>query len=368
MSQNDFDLKIGEIKIPNPLVLASIAGVTNSSFAITRSAGLAILGGYNIDEATISAAKELVKKGRSEFAHDDPMLVIKNELGVMNSTPVKAGVNARSATLEPLLDLADLAHEKRAILELNAHCRQPEMETIGAGQCLLRDFDKLGEWIKEIKQTDVALSVKVRAGVVPDVELAKVIGRAGADAIHIDTMDSGPVLIKKTRDMTSLKIIANNSIVDYRSAHKMFLMGADFVSVARAAMVSNEALKGILSEVQLFQRAVGWYNAPKHLCAGGDLRGLAFCCLPVKDCPLHYALKRAGITEEEYVRVKDGFKQTKLGLGRDTCFGSVVWCCKITRPCPWRDSCLQDQGFSDVEYMRLKKQLAEELLSRRNLG
>jgi TIM-barrel protein len=368
LSQNDFDLNIGEIEISNPLVLASIAGVTNSSFAITRSVGLAILGGYNIDEATISAAKKLVRKGQSEFAYDDPLLVIKNELGVMNSTPIKVGVNARSATLEPLLDLADLAHEKRALLELNAHCRQPEIETIGGGQCLVRDFDKLGEWIREIKQTDIALSVKVRAGVVADVDLAKVIDRAGADAIHIDTMDLGPVLIKKIRDMTSLKIIANNSIVDYHSAHKMFSMGADFVSVARAAMASNEALENILTEVQLFQRAVGWYNAPKHLCAGGDLRGLAFCCLPVKDCPLHYALKRAGITEKEYVRVKDSFKRTKLGAGPDTCFGSMVWCCKITRPCPWRDSCLQDEGFSDVEYMHLKKQLAEELLSRRDLG
>ena len=368
MSQNDFDLNIGEIEIPNPLVLASVAGVTNSSFAISRSVGLAILGGYNIDAATISAAKEMVRKGRSEFAYDDPMLVIKNELGVMNSTSIKAGINARSTTLGPQLDLADLTHEKGGLLELNAHCRQPEMEAIGAGQCLIRDFNKLGEWIREIKQTDIVLSVKVRAGVVADVELAKIIDRAGADAIHIDIMDSGPVLIKKIRDETSLKIIANNSIVDYRSAHKMFLMGADFVSVARAAMVGNDALEEILSEVQLFQRTIGWYNAPKHLCAGGDLRGLAFCCMPVKDCPLHYALKRSGITEEAYVRVKDNFKRTKLGLGPDTCFGSMVWCCKITRPCPWRDSCLQDQNFSDVEYMHLKKQLAEELLRCRNLG
>jgi TIM-barrel protein len=168
----DFDLTIGDIKIPNPLVLASIAGLTNSSFAITRSAGLAILGGYNLDEATITAAKELVKKGRSEFAYDDPMSVIKNELGVMNATEIIAGVNARSATLEPLLEIAELTHKKGAILELNAHCRQLEMEAIGAGQCLMRDLTKLSEWIREIKQTDVPLSVKVRAGVIGDVELA----------------------------------------------------------------------------------------------------------------------------------------------------------------------------------------------------
>jgi TIM-barrel protein len=367
LTQIDFDLTIGDIKIPNPLVLASIAGLTNSSFAITRSAGLAILGGYNLDEATIKAAKELVKKGRSEFAYDDPMPVIKNELGVMNATEIIAGVNARSSTLEPLLEIAELTHQEGAILELNAHCRQPEMEAIGAGQFLARDLTKLGEWIQEIKQTDVPLSVKIRAGVVGDVELAKAIDRAGADAIHIDTMDSGPTLIKKIRNATTLKIIANNSIVDYSSAHKMFSMGADYVSVARAAMAGDIALQEILAEVQSYQETVGWYNAPKHICAGGDLRGLTYCCTPVKDCPLHYVLKRAGITKEEYVRIKESFKGTKLGAGPDTCFGSMVWCCKITRPCPWRDSSLQDLGFSDVEYMQLKKQLAEAFLSCRNL-
>ncbi|MGA7469449.1 MAG: methanogenesis marker 9 domain-containing protein, partial [Halobacteriota archaeon] len=193
------------------------------------------------------------------------------------------------------------------------------------------------------------------------------IDKAGADAIHIDTMDSGPALVKKIRDATALKIIANNSIVDYGSAHKMFSMGADYVSVARAAVADNTAVEQILTEVRSVQEAVGWYNAPKHICAGGDLRGLAYCCMPVKECPLRYVLKRAGISQEEYVKIKESFNNTKLGAGPDTCFGSMVWCCKITRPCPWRDGSLQDLGFSDVEYMQLKKQLAERFLSCRDL-
>jgi len=367
VSQMAFQLTIGDLQIPNPLVLASMAGLTNSSFAISRSVGLAILGAYNLDAATIEAAKELVKNGRSEFAYDEPTPVIENELGVMNTIDMKAGINARSATLEPLIAIAELIHQKGAILELNAHCRQPEMQAIGAGDYLMRDLNKLSEWIREIKQTDVPLSVKVRAGVVGEIELAKAIDKAGADAIHVDTMNSGPALVKKIRDATALKIIANNSIVDYGSAQKMFSMGADYVSVARAAVADNAAVEEILTEVQSFQEAVGWYNAPKHICAGGDLRGLAYCCMPVKECPLHYVLKRAGISEEDYVRIKESFNKTKLGAGPDTCFGSMVWCCKITRPCPWRDGTLQDLGFSDVEYMQLKKQLAERFLSCRDL-
>ncbi|MGZ4902181.1 MAG: methanogenesis marker 9 domain-containing protein [Halobacteriota archaeon] len=368
MNNVDFGLCIGTTKIPNPLVLASIAGLTDSSFASSRTVGLAILGGYNADAATIEAAQSLIKKGRSEFAYEQPKSVIENELAVMEMTDMAAAVNVRSATLEPMLEIAERVRDRNAILELNAHCRQPEMQAVGVGQRMLFELGKLEEWIRELKKTDVTLMVKVRAGVTEDIALTKMIDRAGADAVHIDTMDLGPNLIKKVRDQTSLKIVANNSITDYNSAHKMLSMGADFVSVARAAIASNSALEEILGGLEYFEKTVGWYNAPKHICAGGDLRGLAFCCMPVKDCPLNYVLKRAGIEKEQYVRIKESFKSSKLGAGTSTCFGSMVWCCKITRPCPWRDSTLQEESISDVEYMQLKKELAEKFLSCRELG
>ncbi len=367
MANVDFGAAIGDIKIPNPLVLASIAGLTDSTFVVSRSVGLAILGGYNADVATIVAARNLIKKGRSEFAYEQPSAVIEDELGAMKTTDMAAAVNVRSATLEPMLEIAKGVRDNGAILELNAHCRQPEMQAAGAGQAMLSDIDRLQTWIRELKQLDVTLIVKIRAGVVEDIALTKAIDRAGADAVHIDTMDLGPRLIKKVRDQTSLKIIANNSIVDYESAHKMLSMGADFVSVARAAIASNTALEEIRIGLESVEKTVGWYNAPKHICAGGDLRGLAFCCMPVKDCPLNYVLKRAGIKKEQYIRIKEDFMGSKLGAGARTCFGSMVWCCKITRPCPWRDSTLQEHDISDIEYMQLKKELAERLLSCRQL-
>ncbi|MGZ4903368.1 MAG: methanogenesis marker 9 domain-containing protein [Halobacteriota archaeon] len=367
MTDVDFGITIGDIEIPNPLVLASIAGLTDSSFAASRSVGLAILGGYNADAATIKAARSLIKKGRSEFAYEQPKSIIENELGIMKTTGMAAAVNVRSATLEPVLEIAECVRDKHAILELNAHCRQPEMQAVGVGQRMLSDLDKLEQWIRELKQTDVTLIVKIRAGITEDIALTKKIDRAGADAVHVDTMDMGHKLIKKIRDQTSLKIIANNSIIDYNSAYKMLSMGADLVSVARAAIASNAALKEILHGLESFEKTIGWYNAPKHICAGGDLRGLAFCCMPVKDCPLNYVLKRAGIKKEQYVRVKEDFMKSKLGTGANTCFGSMIWCCKITRPCPWRDSTLQEHNISDIEYMQLKKELAQKLLSCREL-
>ncbi len=106
-----------------------------------------------------------------------------------------------------------------------------------------------------------------------------------------------------------------------------------------------------------------WENAPSHICRGGDLRGLAFCCPPIKRCPVHHALNILKMTPEEFIKIKEDFgKKTRLGEGINTCFGSLVWCCKITKPCPFRDSEMLRINMGEDEYMELKKELAEEIL------
>jgi putative methanogenesis marker domain 9 len=108
---------------------------------------------------------------------------------------------------------------------------------------------------------------------------------------------------------------------------------------------------------------MGWENAPAHVCRGGDARGLAFCCPPVKPCPIHGKLKEINLSPEKFVSIKEEFgKKTDLGKGTGTCFGSLVWCCKTSKPCPLRDTVLQSIGMSHDEYMSLKKELAAEIL------
>ncbi len=81
-----------------------------------------------------------------------------------------------------------------------------------------------------------------------------------------------------------------------------------------------------------------WDDAPSHVCRGGDKRALAFCCPPVKPCPIIYALEDAKLTPQDYIEIKEKFgEKTKLGRGEGTCFGSLVWCCKPSKPCPLRD-------------------------------
>ncbi|MDP2840752.1 MAG: methanogenesis marker 9 domain-containing protein [Candidatus Methanoperedens sp.] len=369
MTKDLFNIKIGYASPKNPIATAPMAGITDSRFAATFSnAGLIVLGGYNLDERTNEAARKEMVRGRKEFVSDDPMNFLKQEL-VASKELTTIAVNVRAASLEPFVQAAHLAKTCGAILEINAHCRQPEMLELGTGEALLRDVPRLCEYIREIKKTGVVLSVKIRANVVNDVELAKAIEKAGADIIHIDAMHPHGVdigVIKRIRNSTDLFIIGNNSIVDFESAKEMFSRGADMVSIARGVLEHPGLIDPLVDEISAIQSMTGWYNAPKHICGGGDMRALAFCCLPVKDCALHVALKQAGISAKEFMKLKMDFTRgTPLEPGNGTCFGSMAWCCKITKPCFLRDSALTSTGLSDVEYMRLKKKLSEYIMKKR---
>jgi putative methanogenesis marker domain 9 len=107
----------------------------------------------------------------------------------------------------------------------------------------------------------------------------------------------------------------------------------------------------------------GLEDAPKHICRGGDPRGLAFCCPPIKPCPIHKVLSYLGLSSDEFTKLKLDFaSKTKLKYGSNTCFGSLVWCCKIMKPCYLRDSELLRYGISPEEYMSLKKELSEYII------
>ncbi len=370
-----FDIRIGYASPRNPIAIAPMAGIADSKFASRfKNAGLIVLGGYNLDDETNEAARKGIERGRKEFVSETPLEFLKTELEAAKATAT--AVNVRAASLQPFLQAALIAKKFGAILEINAHCRQPEMLKLGVGEALLKDMTRLSEYVREIKRTGVVLSVKTRANVVNDVKLALALEKAGADIIHIDAMPPQQGLenqrgadigvIKRVRNSTNLFIIGNNSIVDFKSAKEMFTHGADMVSLARAVLRNPDIIDYLVYEVSSFQLMTGWYNAPKHICAGGDVRALAFCCLPVKPCALHSALKLLGLSVEEFMKMKIDFaKGTPIEFGEGTCFGSMTWCCKITKPCFLRDYVLESIELSDVEYTKIKKRLSEYILKHR---
>lgn len=363
-----FDLKVGYVTFKNPVAVASMAGITDSEFFNNfPDAGLYVLGGYSIDDDTMGASKEMVKRGRKELVSDDIFTLIESELMKVSNNGVAIGINVRATAAEPFVRAAELAKKYGAILEINAHCRQEEMAGLGVGEAMLKDRISLARLVSEVKKTGAVVSLKMRTGVVDDVKLCRTLEKAGLDIVHLDAMGTkGANLnaIKKLRDATGLFIIGNNSVTNYETTQAMFSAGSDMVSVARAAMNNPKFIKGLVSYVEGQQKLIGWYNAPSHICRGGDLRGLTWCCPPIKDCPVHSALARANLSPEKFARIKLNFgKGTKLERGSTTCFGSMVWCCKFNKPCYLREDSMAENNLDYLEYTQLKKKLSEEIIS-----
>ncbi|WP_115865447.1 beta/alpha barrel domain-containing protein [Halorussus litoreus] len=248
------------------LALASLSGRADAEWARAAEsfAGAAFLGGIALDEPTREAAREMVDRDREEFLPDEPIAFVDRQLGSLADADLRPGFNVRSASLGPIREVARICADHGAILELNAHCRQDEMCAAGAGESLLRNPDRLREQVaaaaatcsreEERNTSTAAVSVKVRAEV-PGVDLAEIartVADAGADAIHVDAMDSEEVVAEvggggggpppppptsatsaTSAASTDLFVIANNEVRDEATVREYLAYGADAVSVGR---------------------------------------------------------------------------------------------------------------------------------------
>ena len=218
------------------LALASLSGEADADWAAAGAdlAGAAFIGGIALDEPSREAARALVDRDRREFLPDDPQAFITEQLASLDDVAIQPGVNVRATTVDPIRKAAAVCADHGAILELNAHCRQPELREVGCGESLLADSDRLTTYVRAAAAEGPAVSLKVRAGV-PGVDLPTVARRvedAGADAIHVDAMDSEAV-IRDVAAATDLFVIANNEVRDRESVREYFEFGADAVSVGR---------------------------------------------------------------------------------------------------------------------------------------
>lgn len=361
---NFYDICIGDLPVKSPVAVASMAGITDGPYIsdLADHIGVGFIGGYAIDTGTMQAAKELIRQGREEFLPGNVADELKKQVALIQKTGVILGVNIRASEAASLVALARELGDG-IIYEIDAHCRQKPMIDAGCGEYLLLHQEKLISYVQALKIAGVLVSVKIRAGVASsDPELARLLWKAGADILHIDLMDFTHEYVKKIRNVAPIFIIANNGINTFEKAKEMFAHGADMVSLARQS--DPVTLKSLNDMITQYTREHGWYNAPKQLCRGGDIRSLAFCCMPVKPCPLLPTLEKYQISPQEFVSVKqEGVKGTPLEQGANTCFGSLAYCCKDTTPCMFRDSTLKQAGIKRSVYMNLKRDLSRKIMA-----
>ena len=231
---------------PPFLVAASLSGAADAEWARAAAPHVdaAVLGGIALDPASRAAARDLVARDRSEFLPEDPLAWIDRQLDRLSEVPLRPGVNVRSATVGAVREAAGICAERDAVCEVNAHCRQPELRAVGCGESLLRDADRLAEYVSAAAETGATTSVKVRAEVsgVDLVAVGDAVADAGADWLHVDAMDTEAVVSELTAGRTTgeaerprddLTVIANNGVRGRATVAEYAASGADAVSVGR---------------------------------------------------------------------------------------------------------------------------------------
>ena len=227
-----------DLGVDPPLALASLSGDADAAWAREGSefAGTAFIGGIALDDDSRAAASASVAdRDRSEFLPADPLAWVDEQLAALADANLRAGVNVRATSAEAIRGAAAVCAAHDAIVEVNAHCRQPELCDVGCGESLLRDTDRLCEYVAAAADAGADVSVKVRAEV-PGVDLpatARAVAEAGADAVHVDAMDSEGVVALVRDAAPDLVVIANNGVRDRRTVREYLAAGADAVSVGR---------------------------------------------------------------------------------------------------------------------------------------
>lgn len=245
-----------KIEFPNRLVLSAMAGINNAEFCKQHPVGLVILGGFNADHAASLAAEEAMKRGRKEFIYDDPRKGMEQEIESLLESHRNFALNVRSAHLDGYLMAAEIAGKYGGLLEVNAHCRQPEFTDIKCGQWLVYHPEEFALLIREVSSTAaVPVGVKIRGGIreVDYLQLSSLLRRSGCSFIHLDAMiESGGCDLELISKLAKENfVIGNNSVVDIASAERILTCEAKLVSAARAALKDSRFFEELLESDKL---------------------------------------------------------------------------------------------------------------------
>ena len=239
--------KIRDIEIPNQLVLAPMAGVTNEAFRLIckrMGAGLTMA--------------EMVSDKAIGFKNAKTLKMTK-----VNSLEHPISMQIFGGDIESLVNAAKFIDEESDadIIDINMGCPVNKVaKKAGAGASLLQDPQNVYNIVKAVVDAvKKPVTVKIRIGWDQDhincVENAILIEKAGASAITVHGRTRSQFYqgkanwdwIKKVKEAVSIPVIGNGDIVDYKTAKQMLdYTGCDAIAIGRGSLgnpfVFREAL------------------------------------------------------------------------------------------------------------------------------
>ncbi|MFX0185499.1 MAG: hypothetical protein ACFE95_20640, partial [Candidatus Hodarchaeota archaeon] len=143
--------------------------------------------------------------------------------------------------------------DEKPVIEINAHCRQPEIIQRGGGQSLLSRFEIITDIIKAFQSKDFRVSLKFRGNAIASNKFTPRINQWQLDYLHIDSYKIGEEgtdlsLLEEYSNSINNPVIGNNSVVDRKSAQAILNTGAQFFSVARAVQKNPLIFKELVKD------------------------------------------------------------------------------------------------------------------------
>ena len=238
-------LKIGNFTAPNNLVLAPMAGITDTPFRI-----LCLKGGAGLVCAEMVSAHALhygnPKSGRMLTVTEKEHPVSMQIFGADEQTIQEAARQAQACGAD--------------MIDLNAGCPVKKINKAGAGCVLMKDELKLGHLVEAaVKAVSIPVTLKTRIALnhkeILAVRLAKLAQNAGAAAITLHAraavdVHSGTPNIEAVGEACAavdIPVIGNGGVVNAEVAKQFLDAGCAGVMIGRGA-IGNPF---IFSEIKL---------------------------------------------------------------------------------------------------------------------
>ena len=229
--------KIGNVEIKNQIVLAPMAGISNTSYRkIIKEMGAGLIDAEMVSDKAIT------------FGNVKTMNLLK-----MDNMERPIAQQIFGTDVDSFVKAAKIieAEMKPDIIDINMGCPVPKVAVKAqAGSALLKNPDKIYEIVKAVVEAvSVPVTVKIRAGwdsnSINCIEVAKIIEKAGASAItlHARTRAQGYSgkadwsLIKAVKESVNIPVIGNGDVTSCYLAKKMLdETGCDAVMIGRGVL------------------------------------------------------------------------------------------------------------------------------------